>query len=190
MSETLIVSLEEFAELVGVTAETMRVHLREVGRDGSPAPGWLIEKGDRGRAYKIEADGAIAWWREKRESEEAQAGARAERLQQLRFETIGAAVETPEMLTLSGRARREEYAAAMEAIKYRRAIGELVEKAGIQRVLISAVIELRRALQAVPPEFAIAAGLDRDQQRDLDRRLERAVDTFVTVIEKPNAFAE
>jgi hypothetical protein len=32
-------------------------------------PAWLIEKGERGRAYQIEAEGAIAWWEQKREAE-------------------------------------------------------------------------------------------------------------------------
>ena len=57
----LIVNLEEFAELCGVTAETMRVHVKAV--DGDAA--WLIERGARGRGYAIEAMGGLAWWKAK-----------------------------------------------------------------------------------------------------------------------------
>lgn len=189
MADDLIVSLDEFAELAGVTSETMRSHLKELGRDGSPMPVWLVERGDRGRAYKIEAEGAIAWWQAKREADEQVGAERAARLQQLRFETIGDVVDKPEQLSLSGRQRREEYAAAMEGIKYRKLLGDLVERADIERVLTTAAVEHRRALQKLPAEFGIAVGLTADQQRKLDTMIEQAINKFVTAIEKPDAFA-
>lgn len=189
MSEALIVSLDEFAELCQVTPETMRAHLKELDRSGAAAPGWMIERGDRGRKYQIEALGGLAWWRDKRETEAAGDAERQGRLRQLRLDVVGDAADTPELLTLPGKARREEYAAAMEAVKYRKMLGQLVEKVDVQRELTGASVELRRALQRVAPEFAIAAGLSADQQRDLDGRIERALDTFVAQIEKPDAFA-
>ena len=45
MVVSLVVNLEEFSELCGVTPETMRGYIRSV----EGAPGWLIERGDRGR---------------------------------------------------------------------------------------------------------------------------------------------
>lgn len=189
MTDALIVSLDEFAELASVTSETMRVHLRELGKDGSPIPDWLIERGDRGRAYKIEAEGAIAWWQAKRDADEQHGADRQARLQQLRFETIGDVVDKPEQLTLSGRQRREEYAAAMDGIKYRKMLGHLVERADVERVITTAAVEHRRSLQQLPAEFGIAVGLSTDQQRKLEAMIEQAVDKFVTAIAKPDAFA-
>lgn len=190
VAEPLIVSLEEFAELCGVTAETMRVHLRELGKDGQAAPAWLIEKGDRGRAYKIEAEGGITWWRAKRESDELADADRRGRLQQLRLDVVGEGAEGEGELALSGKQRREEYAAATDAIKYRKLLGQLVEKTVLERVLSSAAVDLRRRLQQVPAEFGIAAGLPSDQVKDLDGRIARALDGFVTEISKPDAFEE
>jgi len=188
VSDALIVSLDEFAELAGVTPETMRAHLKELGRDGSPMPVWLIERGDRGRAYKIEAEGAIAWWQAKREADEQVGADRAARLQQLRFETIGGVVEKQEQLSLSGRQRREEYAAAMEGIKYRKMLSQLVERADVERVLTTAAVEHRRALQKLPAEYGIAVGLTEDQQRKLEAMIEQAVAKFVATITKSDAF--
>lgn len=188
--EPLIVSLEEFAELVGVTAETMRVHLRELGRDGVAPPAWLIEKGDRGRAYKIEAEGGIAWWRARREEEDQADAERRGRLQQLRLEVVGEGADSEESLALSGRQRRDEYEAAMVAIKYRRALGQLVDRTILERVLSSAAVDLRRRLQQIPAEFGIAAGLPGDQVKELEGRIGRALDGFVAEITKPGAFED
>lgn len=68
----LVVNLEEFADLCGVTAETMRVHVKAVDSTAS----WLLERGDRGRGYKIEPVGGLAWWKAKRAEDD---GADAER---------------------------------------------------------------------------------------------------------------
>lgn len=175
----VIVSLEEFSELVGVTPETMRVHLKAV--EGQP--GWLIERGDRGRAYKIEAEGAIAWWQAKREAEDLLDAERKGQLQQLRLGLVGNTAESEDRLTLSGRQRREEYGAALEAIKYRKVMGELVEKSELDHVFIPAVVELRRRLMLVPGEFVIAQGLDGHHVQMLEGMLARAVDSFVAKIE-------
>ena len=176
---SLIVSLEEFAELVGVTPETMRVHLKQV--DGQPD--WLVERGDRGRAYKIEAEGAVAWWQEKREAEDLLEAERKGQLQQLRLGLGVAAAEGDKPLTLSGRQRREEYGAAMEALKYRKTMGELVEKAELDHVFLPAVVELRRRLMLVPGEFVIAQGLPGHHVQVLEGMLARAIDGFVSKVE-------
>lgn len=189
MSEPLIVSLDEFAELCGVTSETMRVHLREVGRDGSAVPAWLVERGDRGRAYKIEAAGGVQWWREKREAEEASNAGRQEQLELLRREVVGDVVE-PAALSLSGKQRLTEYAAAEAALKYRRLLGQLVEKDAVTRVISAAAVAHRRRLKGIAPEFGIAAGLPADKVAVLERMIERAVNEFVDEIEAADAFAE
>lgn len=185
----LIVSLDEFAELVGVTSETMRVHLREMLKEDPEGPAWLIERGDRGRAYKIEADGGVAWWQAKREADELADESRRAQLAQLRLNIVGDTTEQGEALSLSGRQRREEYLAALEGIKYRKTLGQLVEKSDIDRVLAAAAVEHRRRLQQVAPEFGIAAGLAADQVVQLETMIERAVESFVSAIEDPDAFA-
>jgi hypothetical protein len=130
-------------------------------------PAWLIEKGERGRAYQIEAEGAIAWWEQKREVELLANEERQGRLQQMRLKLVGETGEGEQQLTMSGKARREEYLAAMEAVKYRKmprpAAREGRGRAGDQR----AAVELRRRLQQIAPEFGIAAGLQADQVKDL-----------------------
>lgn len=179
---SLIVNLEEFADLCGVTAETMRTHVRSVEE---PRPGWLIERGDRGRGYKIEAEGGLAWWKAKRDADEQLSAERQEQLRQLRFEHLGDAAEDGEALSLSGRQRREEYAAIFERIKLRRLMGELVEVAELEGPATAAVIELRRHLQLIPAEFAAHAGLSPDDVRPLHDMIERAVTTFLGAMPSP-----
>lgn len=182
----LVVNLEEFASLVGVTAETMRVHVREV--EGNPA--WLVERGDRGRGYKIEAEGGVAWWQAKKETDDLIDAERRAKLQQMRFDLTGGAVEEAETLAMSGRKRSEEYAAAMDAIKLRKTMGELVEKAEVQRELSAAAVTLRRRLQRVPGEFVIANGLDQALVRPLKTAIGRALEEFnvaLKLAEAPDA---
>lgn len=180
MAEPLIVSLEEFAELCGVTPETMRAHLRTV--EGQPD--WLIEKGDRGRAYKIEPVGGIAWWKARREAEDNASEERRLQLAQLRMDLVGGAVEATETLSLSGRARSEEYGAAFKAIELRKAMGELVVKAELQHEMLVAVVELRRRLMLTPGEFAIVGGLEPEQVRPLEGIIASALDAFVRSLER------
>ena len=179
---SLIVNLDEFSELCGVTSETMRVHIRQV--EGNPA--WLLERGDRGRGYKIEAEGGLAWWKARREADETASAERKAALQQLRFEHLGDAAEGGEdALTLSGKQRREEYAAVLERIKLRRLMGELVEWAELEPLMTSAAVDLRRRLALVPGEFAALTGLPPDQVKPLEGLLARALDAFVTALPRP-----
>lgn len=177
----LIVNIDEFSELCGVTAETMRGYIKAV--EGNPA--WLIERGSRGREYRIEAEGGIAWWRELREGEEIAEAGRKEQLQQLRMELIGEQAEGQTGLALSGRQRREEYGAAVDRIKLRRMMGELVERLELEDRLSHAAVECRRRLMQVPAEFAVKTGIPVDEMKPLYDLLEKAVDAFVTALELP-----
>jgi hypothetical protein len=180
-SVSLIVNLDEFSELCGVTSETMRVHIRQV----EDHPAWLLERGDRGRGYKIEAEGGLAWWKAKRDADETATAERRAALQQLRFEHLGEAAEGEDALSLSGKQRREEYAAVLERIKLRRVMGELVEWAELEPLMTSAAVDLRRKLSLVPGEFAALTGLSLDQVKPLEALLERALDTFVKALPSP-----
>jgi hypothetical protein len=172
---SLIVNLDEFSELCGVTAETMRVHIRAVEGD----PVWLIERGDRGRGYKIEAEGGVAWWKAKRDADESASAVRLEQLRQLRFEHLGDAAENEDALALSGKQRREEYAAVMERIKLRRVMGELVDRAEVEALLSHAAVEARQRLMRVPGEYAATVGLPPEDMAPLSELLERVVNDFV-----------
>lgn len=179
----MIVNLDEFSELCGVTSETMRVHVRSI--EGDPA--WLVERGDRGRGYKIEADGGLAWWKSKRDADDNASAERRAQLQQLRFDHLGDAADTNEALSLSGKQRREEYAAVLERIKLRRIMGELVERAAIEPLLTNAAVEVRRQLMQVPSEFAAAAGLSPEEVKPLAVLIERAVAKFADSVTLPKA---
>ncbi|MEO5586075.1 MAG: hypothetical protein ABIQ81_00110 [Novosphingobium sp.] len=176
-----MVNLDEFSELCGVTAETMRVHVRDV--EGTPA--WLIERGSRGRDYKIDPTGGLAWWKAKREDDENASAERQAELAQLRFDLLGDSVETQEGLTFSGRQRKEEFEAALTRIKLRRTMGELIEVAELEAKATGAVVELRRQLLLLPAEFAVAAGLSPEEVKPLADMIERAVTAFVTGMPSP-----
>lgn len=170
----LILNLEEFAELCGVTAETMRVHVRAV--EGAPV--WLVERGDRGRGYKIEAEGGLAWWKKKRADDDSASAERQEQLKQLRFEHLGDAAEGEEQMSLSGKQRQEEYAAVLQRIKLRQVMGDLVERKALEPLLANAAVEHRRQLMLVPGEFAAAAGLTPAEVAPLEELIGKAIDNF------------
>lgn len=175
MTEQLVVNVNEFADLCGVTAETMRVHLKAV--EGNPD--WLIERGTRGREYRIDARGGVAWWRKTRDDAALAEADRSEQLAQLRLELTGGVVEDAETLALSGKQRIQEYAAAEAAAKYRRMMGDLLDRNEVVRVLASAATELRRRLMQVPAEFAIREGLPPKSIIPLEGMLGRAIDDFL-----------
>ena len=176
--QELIVNLEEFADLCGVTGETMRVHVKAI--EGDPA--WLLERGDRGRGYRIEVGGGVAWWRSKRDTEEQQSSERRAQLAQMRLDLVGDQVEAPAQLAMTGKQRREEYAAAEAAAKYRKMMGELVDRHEMVHALSSAASQLKRRLLQVPGEFAIREGLTPQSVTPLEGMLARAIDDFLRTI--------
>lgn len=176
--QDMIVNLEEFCDLCGVTGETMRGYLKGVPDDAT----WLIERGDRGRGYRIEALGGVAWWRAKRENDEQLSAERRAQLAQMRLDLVGDQVEAPTQLGMSGKQRREEYQAAEAAAKYRKMMGDLLDRHEMVHALSSAGAELRRRLLQVPGEFAIREGLAPQSVTPLEGMLGRAVDDFLRTI--------
>lgn len=150
----LVVSLDEFASICGVTPETMRKHLAQAPAD---AP-WLIERGRRGVGYKIAAGGAVAWWRT-RSAGGGEDDAKLAAIAELRMQMLGDAGDDDGLL-LTGKQRYEEYKAGEAELLYRRTIGELCRVADIEAETSNAAIELRRQLQGVGPairrQFALA----------------------------------
>jgi hypothetical protein len=177
----LVVNLDEFSELCGVTSETMRVYVKSI--EGNPV--WLIERGSRGRDYKIEPIGGVTWWKAKRDSDERDNEARQAELAQLRFDLLGPAAEDADALTLSGRQRKDEIEATLARLRLRRAMGELIEVAALEALATTAVVELRRQLLLVPAEFAVSAGLSPEEVKPLAAMIERAVVGFVTALPSP-----
>ena len=183
----LVVNLDQFSELCGVTAETMRTHIRSV--EGKPR--WLIERGDRGRGYKIEPKGGLKWWQKKKEKAEIEAAEHQERLAQLRLDILGDQAEADDALSLSGKQRREEYAATLDRIKLRRMMGELVEVSQLEPLLANAAVEMRRRLSLIPGELAAEMGITIEELAPLERMLERAAGEFASdiSIERVNSHA-
>lgn len=172
--DRLVVNLDEFAELCGVTSETMRGYVKAVEGE----PDWMIRRGTRGREYEIDAELGIAWWRKLRDDEAAIGAARAEQFAQLRLSLVGDAVEGEEAFSLSGKQRREEYAATMERIKLRRIMSELAEVSAIEAPLSALAVEHRRQLMLVPGEFAALTGMTPAEVAPLEGLLAKAIDTF------------
>jgi hypothetical protein len=178
---SLIVNLDEFAELVGVTAETMRVHIRAI--EGEPV--WLIKRGDRGRGYEIEAEGAVAWWKSKQEADELADAERREQLKQMRLDLVGGDIESGDSMGLSGKQRREEYGAAFEALKLRKTMGRLLDFDEMEHQLTLATVDLRRRLMLLPGEFCVGQSLDSKYASPLKALLGRALDDFVDALKLP-----
>lgn len=174
---TLVVNLEEFSELCGVTPETMRGYIRQIDN----SPGWLIERGDRGRGYKIEASGGVSWWKAKRADDDRMEADRLAQLSMLRSDLLGEQADGDGDLFLSGKQRREEYAAALDRIKLRRMMGELVEVSEIEGPLAHASVELRRRMGQVVDEFRVAIDLPEPQAAALRNMVEQAMAEWVEV---------
>lgn len=177
----LIVNLNEFSELCGVSDETMRKYFREL----EETPVWMLKRGTKGSDYEIESDAGIAWYKARRAADEVASAERLAQLQQLRFDHLGDAADSEEALTLSGKQRREEYAAVLERIKLRRLMGGLVEVGELEALATSAVIELRRKLLLVPAEYAAARGMSSEEVRPLHAMLERAITGFLSSLPSP-----
>ena len=96
---------------------------------------------------------------------------------------MGDAADSSEALALSGKQRREEYAAVLERIKLRRMMGELVERAAIEPLLTNAAVEARRQLMLVPAEWGAMNGLSPEEVRPLAVLIERAVEKFVSSLQ-------
>jgi hypothetical protein len=104
-SNELIVSLDEFAALCGVTPETMRNHLKQAPAEAD----WLLARGRRGVGYKIAAEAALAWYRQ-RGAGGGTDTARQAQLAELRLQMLGDAGDDDGLL-LTGKQRYEEYRA-------------------------------------------------------------------------------
>lgn len=172
----LIVSLDEFAGLCGVTPETMRNHLKQ-----APDADWLLERGRRGVGYKIAAEAAIAWWRN-RSTNAGEDNARQQQLADLRMQMLGDAGDD-EGLLLTGKQRYEEYRAGEAEIAYRQAIGELCRVADIEAETVNAAIELRRQLQGVARTIRHQFDLRVEVQTAIDDLIAEKLAAFVKVLD-------
>jgi hypothetical protein len=176
----LVVNLDEFSELCGVSEVTMRKYFRALEVE----PDWMIKRGMKGSDYQIEPVAALAWFKAAREGEEAANAKRSEQLAQLRFDLLGDAAGSEESMALSGRQRREEYGAEFERIRLRKEMGKLVDVEELAPLLMAAVVESRRRLGLVPGEFAALTGMTPEEVKPLAGLIERAIDEFVTAFSK------
>lgn len=174
----VIGDLKDFAEVCGVSEETMRKYFRTFDE----VPVWVITVGTKGRGYEIDCEAGLTWWKGRLEAEELASAERRAQLQQLRFEHLGDAAEAEEALSLSAKQRRDEYAAVMERIKLRQTMGQLVDVGELEGPATSAAIDLRRRLMQVPTDFAAEAGLTPAEVKPLHALLERAIAAFLDAL--------
>jgi hypothetical protein len=173
----LIISLDEFASICGVTAETMRSHLKQAPADAE----WLIERGRRGVGYKIRAADAVAWWKS-RSNSGGDDDIRRAQLAEWRLTALGDAGDD-EGLGLTGKQRFDEYRAGEAELAYRQAIGELCRAADIEEETVNAVIELRRQLQGVGPIIRHKFKLDKEVQTAIDEEIASRLAAFIKVLD-------
>lgn len=173
----LIVSLDEFASICGVTPETMRKHLAQAPAD---AP-WLIERGRRGVGYKIAAGGAVAWWRT-RSAGGGEDDAKLAAIAELRMQMLGDAGDDDGLL-LTGKQRYEEYKAGEAELLYRRTIGELCRVADIEAETSNAAIELRRQLQGVGPAIRRQFSLAKEVETAIEALIGEKLAAFIKALD-------
>lgn len=169
----LIVSLDEFAALCGITAETMRSHLKQAPVDAD----WMLVRGSRGVGYKIAAQAALEWWRGRSAGGDAD-DLRRQQMAELRLQMLGDAGDD-EGLLLTGKQRYEEYKAGEAELAYRQSIGELCRVADIEGETVNAVIELRRELQKVAPTIRRKFNLDREVETAIHDLIADKLQVFV-----------
>ena len=176
-SNELIVSLDEFAALCGVTPETMRNHLKQAPAEAD----WLLARGRRGVGYKIAAEAALAWYRQ-RGAGDGVDSARQAQLAELRLQMLGDAGDDDGLL-LTGKQRYDEYRAGEAELAYRQSIGELCRVAEIENETVNAVIELRRQLQGIGPTIRRKFGLERDVEIGIEELLAEKLAAFVKALD-------
>lgn len=176
-SNELIVSLDEFAALCGVTPETMRNHLKQAPAEAD----WLLARGRRGVGYKIAAEAALGWYRQRGAGNGADT-ARQAQLAELRLQMLGDAGDDDGLL-LTGKQRYEEYRAGEAELAYRQSIGELCRVAEIENETVNAVIELRRQLQGIGATIRRKFGLGREVEIGIDEMIAEKLIAFVKVLD-------
>lgn len=175
-SSELIISLDEFASIVGVTPETMRTHMKQAPADAA----WVLERGRRGVGYKIAAGGAVAWWQSR--SGGGDDDAKRAAIAELRMQMLGDTGDD-EGLLLTGKQRFEEFKAGEAELAYRQSIGELCRIAEIEAEATNAVIELRRKLLRVGPSVRRKHGLSRENEGAITEAIGAALNDFVAKLD-------
>ena len=176
-SDELIVNLDEFASICGVTRETMRSHLK-----AAPARSpWILERGTRGRGYKIAAEGGVNWWK-KRAGDDASDDGKNARIAAMRLQMLGGDANEEDLL-LSGKQRGDEFKAGLAELEYREAMGELVRVADNEAETVNAVIELRRQLQGVGKIVRRRFSLDREVEDAVDELIAERLKLFVEALD-------
>jgi phage terminase Nu1 subunit (DNA packaging protein) len=157
-----ITDLKGLAVICGVSAPTMQLALKEAPTGAK----WLIERGGRGRGYKILARDGAAWFkRHKQQRAAAAAAPSAEEhdLARLRKHMLGDGASLEDLL-LPGKRRYEEYKAAEAELAYRKALGELCPVAEMHDALTDLVIRYRSALTHIPAAMRRRYSLEREAE--------------------------
>ena len=176
-SDELVVNLDEFASLCGVTPETMRSHLRTAPAKAA----WILERGTRGRGYKIAALAGVEWWKQ-RTANAGNDDGRAAKLAELRLSMLGGDASEDDLL-LSGKQRGDEFKAGLAELEYREAMGELARVQDLEAETVNAVIELRRQLQGIGMTIRRRFSLEREVQDAIDQVIAERLKTFVEALD-------
>lgn len=135
----------EMAHLVGVSQSTVSAWLRE----GMPC----CHPGGRGRACVIDASAALAWL-DKRGIKPNVGRVKAAGLE------VGDGDDSDTYKT--ARAKREKIEALRAELRLKQEAGELVFKADVQQVLVSAFTEVRAGLEELPANLASEIAMTSD----------------------------
>ena len=176
-TDELIVNLDEFASICGVSRETMRDHLKTA----PPKAAWILERGTRGRGYKIAAEAAVQWW-QKRSSATGEDDAKLQRMAQMRLTLMGGDANEDD-LVLSGKQRGDEFKAGLAELEYRETMGELVRASDIEAETVNAVIELRRQLQGIGRKIRRRFNLEREVEDAIDDLIAEQLRAFVKTLD-------
>lgn len=170
----VLVNKKELAALIGISLPTLDSWLDRFG-DAFP----VRERGTNGRDWRFDAADVIAFLREQRAAEEAEAVECAERLKQFALPGLDAASDMPggvtkaaDLLALA-KVRQMQRREAAEA-------GLLVPTADVRRALGATLVKLDRFLQSVLTQLARKHGWPAPVMADACAMFGEAKARFVT----------
>lgn len=178
------VNLQELADLIGVSTNTLATRIRQ-------CPDFpVLSRGSNGVAYEFDPIAAVGWWKADQARDEEAAAARRRGLNKLQEDMFGRqADEPPAAKGPTPQERKTLIEAQLAADKLRRLRGELVERAPLESALASAMVELRTKLLNLPAEFSRREGLSREQRVKLEEMVERTLNGLAADLSRAAFYA-
>ena len=167
-------NLGQFAKVVGSTEPTVRKRVDEAG-DGD----WLIERGSKGRDYKIHPVLGPLWWREEEERRRQEEAAKDEAVDQLRMTFLGDNALQAEVQGLSASDRLKELEVQKALRIEARERGVLVDRGALQRVLGNTMAMLSKQILSAAKTIGREADLKPAQRSEWEERVEKAMNAAI-----------